>query len=51
MQAEQPHIELAGPPRRATSRSEHLVFTLGSKHIETLGISIGSRRRCLLTSS
>jgi hypothetical protein len=37
MQAEQPHIELPWPPRRPASRPEHLVFTLGSKHVKTLG--------------
>ena len=51
MQAEQPHIELAGPPGRPTSRPEHLVSTLGSKHIKTLGIRIGCRHHGLLTSS
>ena len=35
---------------RSCERTEHLVFTLGSKHIKTLDIRIGCRRRYLLTS-
>jgi hypothetical protein len=53
MQAEQPHIELNGQAAAeadTSTRPEHLVFTLGSKHIKTLDIRIGCGRRSLLTS-